>query len=135
MKQLISFITGTLITTILYFLGGLDIALQTLLTFIVLDYVTGVLRAFFDKKLNSKIGFKGIIKKIGYLFIVALSVKIDSIAGNTGAIRGVVIYFFVANEGLSIIENWAGMGLPIPQIIVDSLEQLKSGNKKEVEKK
>ena len=126
MKTIISFITGTLATTLVYFLGGYDIALQTLIIFVVLDYITGLGKAGYHKKLNSTIGLKGIIKKVGYFVVVAVAVALDRIAGNTGAIRTLVIYFFVANEGISILENWGGMGLPLPQKIFDVLEQLKS---------
>lgn len=125
MKYIINFITSTLATGIAYFLGGWDIALQTLLIVIVLDYITGICKAIYNKKINSTVGLKGIIKKVGYLMIVAVAVILDNIVGNTGAIRTLVIYFFVANEGISIIENWGGMGLPLPQKIIDVLEQLK----------
>ena len=128
MKNIFNFITGTLATTLVYFLGGWDIALQTLLIVIGLDYLTGVCKAIYNKKLNSTISFKGIVKKIGYLIIVAVSVELDNITGNTGAIRTLVIYFFVANEGISILENWGSMGLPLPQKIFDVLEQLKTEN-------
>ena len=128
MKNIISFVTGTLATALVYFLGGWDIALQTLLIIIVLDYLTGVCKAIHNKKVNSEIGLKGIVKKVGYLIIVAVSVILDRITGNTGAIRTLVIYFFVANEGISILENWGGMGLPLPQKLKDTLEQLKNDN-------
>jgi len=78
------------------------------------------------KKVNSSIGAKGIIKKVGYLIIVAMSVLLDQTMGNTGAIRSIVIYFFVANEGISILENWGSMGLPLPKKIFDVLEQIKN---------
>lgn len=126
MKTIINYITSTLLTTIVYFLGGLDIALKTLLIMIVLDYITGLCKAIHNKKLNSIIGAKGIIKKVGYLIIVAMSVLLDKIAGNTGAIRSIVIYFFVANEGISILENWGAMGLPLPKKIFEVLEQIKN---------
>lgn len=128
MKNFINFVTGTLATTLVYFLGGWDIALQLLISVIVLDYITGLFKAIYNKKINSSVGLKGIIKKIGYLIIVAVSVILDKIAGNSGAIRTLVIYFFVANEGISILENWGGMGLPLPQKIFDVLEQLKNDN-------
>lgn len=128
MKNFISFVTGTLATALVYFLGGWDIALQTLLIVIVLDYLTGVCKAIYHKKINSSVGLKGIMKKIGYLIIVAVAVILDRITGDTGAIRTLVIYFFVANEGISILENWGGMGLPLPQKLTDTLEQLKNDN-------
>lgn len=128
MKNFINFMTGTVLTGVLYLLGGWDIALQTLLIVIALDYLTGVCKAIYNRKLNSTISFKGIVKKIGYLIIVAVAVELDTITGGTGAIRTLVIYFFVANEGISILENWGSMGLPLPQKIFDVLEQLKSEN-------
>lgn len=128
MKNIINFVTGTLATTLVYFLGGWDIALKILLTVIILDYITGIFKAIYNKKINSSVGLKGIIKKLGYLIIVAVAVILDKIAGNTGAIRTLVIYFFVANEGISILENWGGMGLPLPKKIFDVLEQLKNEN-------
>lgn len=128
MKNFINFVTGTLATALVYFLGGWDIALQTLLIVIVLDYITGICKAIYNKKINSSVGLKGIMKKVGYLIIVAVAVILDRIAGNTGAIRTLVIYFFVANEGISILENWGGMGLPLPQKLTDTLEQLKNDN-------
>lgn len=126
MKNFINFLSGTLATTIVYFLGGWDIALQALLILIVVDYLSGICSAIYNQKLNSKVGLKGIIKKVGYLLVVTLAVILDRIAGNTGAIRTLVIYFFVANEGISILENWGNMGLPLPQKMFDVLEQLKN---------
>lgn len=127
MRNLINFgISGLM--TLAYFLGGWDIALQLLITVMVLDYLTGVAKAIYNKKMNSKVGAKGIIKKFGYLVIVALAVILDKVTGDTGAIRTLVIYFFVANEGISILENWGGMKLPLPQKLIDTLEQLKNDN-------
>lgn len=125
MKNTINIILGTFFSGVAYFLGGWDSALQTLLLVMALDYVTGVCKAIKQKKLNSKTGLFGIIKKFGYLVIVALSVVIDHLAGDTGAVRTLVIYFFVANDGLSILENWGAMGLPLPEKLFELLEQLK----------
>lgn len=128
MKNIINFVTSTLLTTVVYILGGLDIALKTLLVFMLLDYITGICKAIVNKKVNSIIGIKGIIKKIGYLIVVALSVQLDNITGGTGALRTLVIYFFVANEGISVLENWGTIGLPLPKKIMETLEQLKKEN-------
>lgn len=130
MKIITNFSIATLLTGIAYFLGGWDTALQTLLLVMSLDYITGVCKAIKKKELNSKTGIWGIIKKFGYLIIVILSVVMDKIAGDTGAIRNMVIYFFVANDGISILENWGDMGLPLPQKIFDVLEQLKNDSTK-----
>lgn len=125
MKYFINNIASVLLTTIIYLLGGMDIALKSLIIIMMIDYITGVASAIYNKKLSSKIGFKGIIKKFSYLCIVALSVVIDNLIGQNGVIRTLVIYFFVANDGLSIIENMAEMDIKLPKKLVDSLEQIK----------
>ena len=125
MKHLINNVFSLILTTIVYLLGGIDIALQSLLIVIVIDYLTGIASAIYNKELSSKIGFKGIIKKFSYLFVVALSVVIDNLLGQSGLIRSLVIYFFVANDGLSIIENMSEMNIKLPQKLIDALEQIK----------
>lgn len=133
MKTGLSLFLSTLATWLVYFLGGWDIALKLLLIMVTLDYITGVFKAIHNKKLNSFIGLKGIIKKFGYFIIVAMATILDIITGDTGAIRTLVIYFFIANDGISILENWGGMGLPLPQKLFDVLEQLKSDNNQKKE--
>ena len=125
MKVVINDICSVILTTIIYLVGGIDIALQCLLIMIILDYVSGVASAIYNKKLNSQVGLKGILKKFMYLVIVCVSVILDRIIGNTGAIRTLVIYFFVANDGISILENIGKMGIPLPKKLIDTLEQLK----------
>ena len=125
MKHLISDILSVILTTFVYLLGGFDIALQSLLIVMIVDYLTGIASAIYNKNLSSKIGLKGILKKFSYLCVVALSVVIDNLTGQSGLIRTLVIYFFVANDGLSIIENMAEMGVKLPQKLIDSLEQIK----------
>ena len=122
LKNLISVI----LTTCVYLVGGIDIALKSMIIVMIIDYVTGMLSAIYNKRLNSKIGFKGIIKKVAYLFIIALSVIIDNITGQSGVIRSLVIYFFVANDGISILENVAEMNIPLPKKLIEILEQLKN---------
>lgn len=125
MKYVINNIASVLLTTIIYLLGGMDIALKSLIIIMMIDYITGVASAIYNKKLSSKIGFKGIIKKFSYLCVVALSVVIDNLISQDGVIRTLVIYFFVANDGLSIIENMVEMDIKLPKKLVDSLEQIK----------
>lgn len=125
MKYLINNIVSVIMTTFVYLVGGIDIAIQSLLIVIVIDYLTGIASAIYNKELSSKIGFKGIIKKSCYLLVVALSVVIDNLLGQSGLIRNLVIYFFVANDGLSIIENMAEMNVKLPQKLIDALEQIK----------
>lgn len=125
MKHFINDIASVIFTTFVYLIGGFDIAIQSLLIVMVVDYLTGITSAIYNKELSSKIGFKGIIKKFSYLCVVALSVVIDNLTGQSGLIRTLVIYFFVANDGLSIIENMAEMGVKLPQKLIDSLEQIR----------
>lgn len=115
-------------TVLLFLFGGWDIALQCLLIAIAIDYISGLIKAYNTKTLDSKVGFKGILKKVGILCIVALSVVVDRITGESGAIRTLVIYYFVANEGLSVLENLSIAGLPIPHSIKKALQALKKEN-------
>lgn len=116
-------------------LGDWDVALQLLLTVILLDYMTGICKAIYSKKLDSSVGVKGIVKKVGYLIVVAMSQGLDQINGNMGAIRTLIIYFFVANESLSILENWGYMGLPLPKKIFNVFKQLKSENDQKIKER
>ena len=110
--------------------GSLDIALQTLLIFILFDYLTGILKSYKSKTLNSNKGIKGIKKKVGILLLVSISCFIDRLIGDSGLIRTSVIYYLVANEGLSIIENLGEMDILIPEFLKDKLEQLKNKDAK-----
>lgn len=125
MKETICVLVGSITTALVYLLGGIDVALNCLLIAIALDYVSGVIKAFNNKTLSSRIGLRGLLKKIGILIIVMLAVLIDRVTGNTGAIRTLVLYYFVANEGLSIVENLGQAGLPIPKTIKNALKALK----------
>ena len=125
MKITINEIFSVILTTVIYLLGGLDIALKSLLIVIVIDYLTGIASAIYNKKLSSSVGFKGIIKKFCYLLIVALAVVIDNLTGQSGVIRTLVIYFLVSNDGLSIIENMAELGIKLPSKLIDVLEQIR----------
>ena len=125
MKSFVELMFASVGTVFIYLLGGFDVALQCLLIAIAIDYISGLIKAYNTKQLSSKIGFKGILKKVGILLIVMLSVLVDRVTGNTGAIRTLVIYYFVANEGLSILENLGQAGLPIPKVIKNALKVLK----------
>ena len=106
-------------------LGGWDNLLYVFISFIVLDYVTGILSALYRKKLSSQIGLQGIIKKIFLLCLVWMAVCLDSfIAPESPWIRTVVLYFMIANEGLSIIENISLTGVSIPDFIKKVLLQV-----------
>lgn len=136
MKDLLCSILSISATGLIYLLGGWDVALVCLIVAIILDYISGIIKAYVNKDLSSKIGFKGLLKKVGVLVIVMLAVLVDRITGETGAIRTLVIYYFVANEGLSILENLALAGVPIPESIKNALKILKDlGNNKTKGKK
>lgn len=123
--KIISLVTSEVATIFIYLFGGIDVALTCLVVAIVLDYVSGMIKAYNKKQLSSKIGFSGILKKIGILILVMLSVLVDKVTGNTGAIRTLVIYYFVANEGLSIIENLSLAGVPFPKGLKKALKALR----------
>lgn len=125
MKNFINNVISVIFTTFVYLIGGFDIAIQSLLIVMVVDYLTGIAAAIYNKELSSKIGFKGILKKFSYLCVVALSVVIDNLTGQSGLIRTLVIYFFVANDGLSIVENMSEMNIKLPKKLINALEQIK----------
>ena len=108
-----------------WFLGGCDGLLYTLLAFVVIDYITGVLCAVSDKKLSSAIGFKGICRKVLIFTLVGIGNILDIyVLGGTGVLRTAVIFFYLSNEGVSLLENAAHLGLPIPEKLKAVLEQL-----------
>ena len=99
-----------------YFLGGCDGLLYTLLAFVVLDYLTGVMCAITDHKLSSHIGFKGIFRKVLIFALVGVGHLLDmQVLGSVGVLRTAVIFFYLSNEGVSLLENAAHLGLPIPE--------------------
>ena len=124
MKNIISDVLSVILTTLVYILGGFDVALKSLIIIVIIDYLTGVGSAYYNKKVSSKKGLKGIIKKFCYFLIVALAVVIDNLMGQSGVIRTLVIYFFVANDGISIIENMAEMDVKLPKKLIESLEDM-----------
>ena len=108
-----------------YFLGGCDGLLYTLLAFVVLDYITGIMCAVADHKLSSAVGFKGIFRKILIFALVGVGHLLDvQVLGAVGVLRTAVIFFYLSNEGVSLIENAAHLGLPIPAKLKAVLEQL-----------
>lgn len=110
----------------IFLIGGFDNLFLTLLIFIAIDYITGIIKAIYQKKLNSKLGIKGILKKLGYIFIVIIATSFDYLIGDkTMAVRTLCIYFFISNEAISIFENWGSMGLPLPKKIFQIFESLK----------
>ena len=115
-----------------YFLGGCDGLLYALLAFVVLDYITGVMCAVADKKLSSAVGFKGICRKVLIFALVGIGHLLDTQVIGTGSVlRTAIIFFYLSNEGLSLIENAAYLGLPIPGKLRLVLEQLHDRAEKE----
>ena len=115
-----------------YFVGGWDGLLYALVGFVVLDYATGVMCAISDHKLSSEVGFKGICRKVLIFALVGIGHILDThVFGETGVLRTAVIFFYISNEGLSLVENAAYLGLPIPEKMKDVLEQLHSRSEKD----
>ena len=108
-----------------YFLGGCDGLVYALILFVAADYVTGVMCAAVDKRLSSEIGFKGICKKVLIFVLVGLANILDvQIIGTGSVLRTAVIFFYISNEGVSLLENAAHLGLPVPEKLKDILQQL-----------
>ena len=108
-----------------YFVGGVDGLMTALLIFMALDYITGLMCAIADKKLSSAVGFRGICKKVLILMLVGVANIMDvHVIGTGSALRGAVVCFYLANEGLSLLENAAHIGLPVPEKLKDVLAQL-----------
>ena len=118
-----------------YFLGGYDGLLYALIVFMVMDYITGMMCAVSDKKLSSTVGFKGICRKVIILMLVGIANLLDVEVIGTGAVlRTAVIFFYLSNEGVSLLENAAHLGLPIPEKLKAVLAQLHNKAEREDEK-
>lgn len=128
MRNFIEFtkVTFTAIGAVLgTFLGGFDGFLYALIIFVIIDYITGIMMGIVEQKLSSEVGFKGIARKVLIFFLVAIAHIIDSrILVSGSAIRTAVIFFYISNEGISILENTARIGLPVPKKIKTILDQL-----------
>lgn len=108
-----------------YFLGGCDGLVYALIAFVVIDYITGVMCAIGDKTLSSEVGFRGICRKVLIFLLVGIANILDVQVIQTGCVlRTAVIFFYISNEGISLLENAAHLGLPIPEQIKTVLEQL-----------
>lgn len=120
-------------TGLTWLFGTWDIAIITLTIFVGLDYLLGVLRAFVNKEVSSSIGAKGIAKKAVIFIVLIVAVLLDRLLNaGTWVFRTLVAYFYICNEGISILENAASLGLPIPEKLKEALSQLKEGEKKEI---
>lgn len=115
-----------------WFLGGCDGLLYALIAFVVVDYITGIMCAVIDKKLSSSVGFKGIFKKVLIFLLVGVANILDVQVIGTGSIlRTAIVFFYISNEGVSLLENAGHLGLPIPVKLKDVLEQLHDRAEKE----
>lgn len=133
-NEKINYIVSLFGTVSVWLFGSWDLPLLTLISVMALDYITGITRGYINKQLSSDYGFRGLYKKISIFYILILAVLIDRLIGHGFMFRSLVCFWYTANEGTSILENastncW-GIGLPIPQQLVDALVQLKQGNKK-----
>ena len=109
-----------------WFLGGLDGFLYALIMFVAIDYLTGLMAAYVQKKISSEVGFRGICRKVAIFCLVGVGHVLDTqVIQNGSVLRTAVIFFYLSNEGISIIENIAIIGLPVPKKLKDVLEQLR----------
>lgn len=130
--KIIDYATAALGGFVGWFLGGFDGFLYALLAFVIIDYLTGVVVAVLEKKLSSEVGFRGIMKKVFIFCLVAVGHIVDTQLIRGGStIRTAVIFFYLSNEGISILENVAMIGLPIPEKLKAVLEQLRDEKKGE----
>lgn len=117
-----------------YFLGGCDGLLYALIAFVVIDYITGVMCAINDKTLSSEVGFRGICRKVLVFLLVGIANILDvQVIGTGSVLRTAVIFFYISNEGVSLLENAAHLGLPVPEKIKTVLEQLHDRSESEDE--
>ena len=129
MEKYFNGIVALIATFFTYLFGSWDLALQVLIVFMVLDYLTGVLHAYLIGQLSSEVGFKGLVKKCMILVVLIIGVMLDRILGTgTWAFRTLVAYFYIANEGISLLENVGNIGIPIPNKMRQALEQLNKDN-------
>ena len=131
--EVIKIIITTIGTILTWLFGSWDTALVVLVCFMILDYITGVLRSYVNKTVSSDVGLKGIARKSLILIVLIVAVLLDRLLNaETWVFRTLVAYFYISNEGISLLENCVGLGLPVPEKLKDALLQLKEGNKKEL---
>lgn len=123
-------IFGLLGGTIVNFLGGMDKMLHVLIFLIVIDFITGLAKALVNRQLSSQVGFKGITKKVAIFLVVAIAVELEMLMGDSIPLRSMTIMFYVANEGLSLVENLGDI-LPLPQQIKNVFVQIRDKNEEE----
>lgn len=128
MEEIIKIITSIVAICFTIVMGGWDFAAQILIVLMIIDYVTGIIRSAKIGGLSSETGFRGILKKILMLCVVMVGVMIDGGMNMGGVIRAMVIWYYIANEALSIIENVGEMGVPVPRKLQQMIENLRKEN-------
>ena len=113
-----------------FIFGKPDIWMKTLLAFIVIDYLSGVIAAYINHELSSRVGFIGILKKTMYFFVLAVAHCVDIATGAGGVLQGIAVGVLISNEGISILENCAKCGIPIPERLIRALAQIKGESEK-----
>lgn len=132
MEKVFNSVVAVFATTFTYLFGGWDTAIIVLVVFMAMDYITGVIHAYVTKTLSSEIGLKGLAKKFLIILILIGAVCLDRLIGNgTWVFRTLVCYFYIANEGLSLLENASNLGLPVPDKLKEALAQLKEKTEEE----
>lgn len=126
-KNIFNSIIASMGTLFTWLFGAWDLMFKVLASFMIIDYATGVLVAFIEGTVDSKKGFKGIVKKVLMLIILIVGVLLDRLLGTEWLFRTATCYFLIGNEGLSILENVAKTGLPLPEKLKEGLLQLKEG--------
>ncbi len=129
-KNTFNFIFAGICSVLTYLFGAWDVCLIVLVVFMVLDYITGLINAWMHCRLNSKIGARGIAKKALIFMVLIVAVLLDRLLNNgIWVFRTLVCYFYIANEGISILENCGKCGVQLPEKLIRTLEQLKIGRK------
>ncbi|MBK1810541.1 phage holin family protein [Clostridium sp. YIM B02505] len=135
-QNIITSLIAAIGTGVTWIFGVWDTALMVLIAFMVLEYATGVIKAYINKIISSDVGLKGIARKSVIFIVLIVAVLLDKLL-NTGTwlFRTLVCYFYIANEGISLLENCVELGLPVPEQLQDALVQLKDGNRKDMNKR
>ncbi len=126
----ISALISGIVTAFVFWFGEIFYGVVALLVVVTVDYLTGLLKGWFSKSLSSKIGFKGIVKKICYFLVVGLAGIVDWLMQTKYLISWLVIVFLICNEGISILENLGKIGIPLPKFLISMLEKLKDTTEK-----
>ena len=130
------FVAGSSIGFLAWFFGGIDGLLQVLVTFCVIDYITGIIAAGVEHRLSSSVGFRGIMRKVEMFIFVGMAHLLDRyLPGDTGSLRAVVCLFYIVNESISIFENAEKIGVPIPKPLHNMLAKLHDMTQNNIESK